>query len=186
MTQSSPRRDPLNDTVADLVTVAACAVLVLLVLPLVAPAMVLTLGSPYAATRARYWIVPRWWRPVVGGGIAAVVLLLSLEGLLAAGWIGDEHALFARSLVTVVPALWGAAWPWLIVNACSGLLLVPAAMALLGDRAWWLPRTLERWMPAVDLDPHDEPDNGRAVEPRAADPVVSDHEAVELTGRAHR
>jgi hypothetical protein len=130
VTQSSPRRDPVNDTVADLVTVAACAVLVLLVLPLVAPAMVLTLGSPYAATRARYWIVPHWWRLVVGGGIAAVVLLLSIEGLLAAVWIRDEHALFARSLVTVVPALWGAAWPWLIVNACSGLLLVPAAMAL--------------------------------------------------------
>ena len=32
------------------------------------------------------------------------------------------------------------------------MVLVPATMSLLGDRAWWLPTWLERRLPAVDLD----------------------------------
>jgi RND superfamily putative drug exporter len=32
------------------------------------------------------------------------------------------------------------------------MILVPAAMSLLGDRAWWLPTWLERRLPAVDLE----------------------------------
>jgi RND superfamily putative drug exporter len=78
------------------------------------------------------------------------------------------------------------------------MVLVPAAMALLGDRAWWLPRSLDRWMPAVDLDSHDdpqsddslEPANGRSTgplaEPLVETPALSDQQAVELTGGAHR
>jgi uncharacterized membrane protein YdfJ with MMPL/SSD domain len=31
------------------------------------------------------------------------------------------------------------------------LLLVPAALRLLGRRAWWVPRTLDRVLPAVRL-----------------------------------
>jgi RND superfamily putative drug exporter len=30
--------------------------------------------------------------------------------------------------------------------------LIPAVMALLGDRAWWLPRRLDRILPAVDIE----------------------------------
>ncbi|MGW0585289.1 MMPL family transporter, partial [Streptomyces sp. NPDC002920] len=30
--------------------------------------------------------------------------------------------------------------------------LVPAVLALLGDRAWWLPRWLDRLLPAVDVE----------------------------------
>jgi len=33
------------------------------------------------------------------------------------------------------------------------LLLVPAVMYLLGSRAWWLPRSLERVIPHLDVDP---------------------------------
>jgi putative drug exporter of the RND superfamily len=47
------------------------------------------------------------------------------------------------------------------------MVLMPAAMALLGDRAWWLPRWLS-WLPHVDVE-------GRALEqreaPRPAAPV---------------
>jgi RND superfamily putative drug exporter len=32
------------------------------------------------------------------------------------------------------------------------MVLVPAAMTLLGERAWWLPRRWQRWLPAVDVD----------------------------------
>jgi RND superfamily putative drug exporter len=39
------------------------------------------------------------------------------------------------------------------------MVLVPAAMSLLGHRAWWLPRPLARVLPTIDLDgsqqPHD-------------------------------
>jgi len=30
--------------------------------------------------------------------------------------------------------------------------LVPAAMALLGDRAWWLPRGVARRLPDLDIE----------------------------------
>jgi len=32
------------------------------------------------------------------------------------------------------------------------MVLVPAAMSLLGHRAWWLPRPLARVLPTIDLD----------------------------------
>ena len=31
------------------------------------------------------------------------------------------------------------------------MVLVPAALALLGERAWWLPKWL-RWLPALDVE----------------------------------
>jgi RND superfamily putative drug exporter len=33
------------------------------------------------------------------------------------------------------------------------MVLVPALMALMGARAWWLPRGLDRWLPRVNVDP---------------------------------
>jgi RND superfamily putative drug exporter len=33
------------------------------------------------------------------------------------------------------------------------MILVPAAMSLLGDRAWWLPDWLQRHLPTIDLEP---------------------------------
>ena len=30
--------------------------------------------------------------------------------------------------------------------------LVPAVMALLGSRAWWLPKRLERLVPSLDIE----------------------------------
>ena len=32
------------------------------------------------------------------------------------------------------------------------MVLVPAAMSLLGHRAWWLPRSLARVLPTIDLE----------------------------------
>jgi len=36
------------------------------------------------------------------------------------------------------------------------MVLVPAAMSLLGDRAWWLPRWLDRIIPTIELEGSDE------------------------------
>jgi putative drug exporter of the RND superfamily len=44
------------------------------------------------------------------------------------------------------------------------MVLVPAAMSLLGDKAWWLPRWLDRIIPTIDLEGSDEV----ALEPVAA------------------
>jgi putative drug exporter of the RND superfamily len=38
------------------------------------------------------------------------------------------------------------------------MVLVPAAMTLLGDRAWWLPRRWQRWLPVIDLDSSSDSD----------------------------
>jgi RND superfamily putative drug exporter len=32
------------------------------------------------------------------------------------------------------------------------LMLVPAALTLLGDKAWWLPKWLDRLLPDVDVE----------------------------------
>jgi putative drug exporter of the RND superfamily len=32
------------------------------------------------------------------------------------------------------------------------MILVPSVMTLLGDRAWWLPRWLDRILPNVDIE----------------------------------
>jgi putative drug exporter of the RND superfamily len=32
------------------------------------------------------------------------------------------------------------------------MVLVPATMELLGDRNWWLPRWLDRLLPAIDVE----------------------------------
>jgi RND superfamily putative drug exporter len=34
------------------------------------------------------------------------------------------------------------------------MVLVPAAMTLLGDANWWTPRWLERLLPTVDIEGH--------------------------------
>lgn len=127
--QAAGSRDPVTDTVAELFTVATVAVGVLLVLPLVVPAMVLAFVPAVAATRARYWIVRRRWRAMVTGGVAAVLVLVGLEVLLAVGWVRDEHALFRESVAVWWPAVWAVVWPWLLVNLVSGVLLVPTAVA---------------------------------------------------------
>ena len=33
------------------------------------------------------------------------------------------------------------------------MVLVPAVMQLLGDRNWWIPNWMERFLPRLDLEP---------------------------------
>jgi len=53
------------------------------------------------------------------------------------------------------------------------MVLVPAAMSLLGHRAWWLPEWLERLLPTIDIEggSHDGEEQGSSepvsVEPEA-------------------
>jgi RND superfamily putative drug exporter len=44
------------------------------------------------------------------------------------------------------------------------MVLVPATMELLGDRNWWLPKALDRILPHLHVEGHDEslpPDSDR-------------------------
>ncbi|MCU1545070.1 MAG: hypothetical protein JWP30_170 [Homoserinimonas sp.] len=60
---------------------------------------------------------------------------------------------FAFSEMTIIrPIGFGLAVGVLIDAFIVRLLLVPAAMRLLGDKAWWLPRWLDDVMPDVDVE----------------------------------
>jgi len=48
------------------------------------------------------------------------------------------------------------------------MVLVPAAMSLLGHWAWWLPAWLERRLPTIDIEGGDH--EGEAQQPAAAEP----------------
>src|SRR4051794_40699952 len=48
------------------------------------------------------------------------------------------------------------------------MILVPAAMSLLGHRAWWLPAWLERRLPTIDIEGGDH--DGEEQQPAAAEP----------------
>jgi RND superfamily putative drug exporter len=47
--------------------------------------------------------------------------------------------------------------------------IVPAVMSLLGDKAWWLPRWLDRALPKVDIEGEDLRTHLREQEPAQAD-----------------
>jgi RND superfamily putative drug exporter len=45
-------------------------------------------------------------------------------------------------------------------------ILVPATMRLVGRRNWWMPRAIDRWLPAIALEaPAEEPEEHKAREP---------------------
>ena len=52
----------------------------------------------------------------------------------------------------VMPIAFGLAFGVLIDAFAVRMTLVPAVLALLGDRAWWLPRRLDRVLPHLDVE----------------------------------
>jgi RND superfamily putative drug exporter len=77
-------------------------------------------------------------RPVV---TAAAIIMVSVF----AGFVFSDSA-------TIRPIGFGLAFGVLIDAFIVRLLLVPAAMHLLGDAAWWLPRRLGRIIPNIDVE----------------------------------
>jgi putative drug exporter of the RND superfamily len=52
----------------------------------------------------------------------------------------------------VMPIAFGLAFGVLVDAFAVRMTAVPAVLALLGDRAWWLPRRLDRWVPHLDVE----------------------------------
>jgi RND superfamily putative drug exporter len=73
--------------------------------------------------------------------IAAAIIMVAVFGSFA----------FAES-ATIRPMGFGLAVGVLIDAFLVRLLLVPAALRLLGNKAWWLPRWLDKIMPDVDVE----------------------------------
>ena len=111
------------------VKVVAILALAVVVLPLVVPALALQVAHWYGPTKARYWIVPRWWVPVAVAGAGAAVAVLGWEVVQLVAWAtspaGAEH--FAGGSAQWWPTTWRAALPWLVLNLALGVLLIPAA-----------------------------------------------------------
>jgi RND superfamily putative drug exporter len=82
---------------------------------------------------------------------AAAIMVVVFAGFVLSG--DRALQLFGLGLATAV----------LLDATVVRLVLVPATMALLGDRNWWLPRWLDKALPAIDVE-------GRHV-PAAADPA---------------
>ncbi|MHC3474759.1 MMPL family transporter [Streptomyces sp. 7R007] len=76
--------------------------------------------------------------------------------------------LFSRD-PDIMPIAFALAFGVLIDAFLVRMTLVPAVLALLGDRAWWLPRSLERVLPHLDVD------GENFHTPGAADPHRPDH-----------
>lgn len=73
--------------------------------------------------------------------VAAAIIMISVFG----GFI-FSHTMMIR------PVGFGLAVGVLIDAFVVRLMLVPAALTLLGDKAWWLPKWLDRLLPDVDVE----------------------------------
>jgi RND superfamily putative drug exporter len=73
--------------------------------------------------------------------VAAAVIMIAVFG----GFAAADEALIKMVGVGLASAVFFDAF---VVR----LTLVPAVMRLLGERAWWLPRWLDRVLPCVDLE----------------------------------
>ena len=88
-------------------------------------------------------------------GAFALGVLPSLPGFLATVKLIDG-AHVAPFLLGLYNYAWfvgfGLAFAVFIDATVVRLVLVPATMELLGDRNWWLPRWLDRFLPKIDVE----------------------------------
>ena len=98
----------------------------------------------------------------VADGLAATARVITAAALImfcvfGAFVLGDDRSLKLFGL--------GLALAVLIDATIVRMLLVPATMELLGDRNWWIPKWLDRLLPAIDVEGR----HAGAVEPQGAE-----------------
>ena len=101
-----------------------------------------------------------FWEAAPVAVAAAMIMSSVFAGFVPAGGATIKSIAFALAIGILVDAF--------VVR----MGLVPAALALLGERAWWLPRWL-RWLPVLDVegaalekDPAASPDRELVGDPR--------------------
>ncbi|MBD3924135.1 MMPL family transporter [Nocardioides cavernae] len=96
---------------------------------------------------------------------AAAIIMISVF----AGFIFSHDA-------TIKPIGFGLAFGVLLDAFVVRMLLIPAAMHLLGEKAWWLPRWLDRILPDVDVEgaklERSHPVHEEQVDERASAPAA--------------
>lgn len=123
-TTPMPSPDPMGDAVGRLIGGVLMIGVALIALPLVIPFLANAMVSDIVATRTRFWIVVKWHWLANTVGVFLVVLLVTLEIVLLAGWVQVGHAetFFAG---TWAPQLLPTFGGWAILNLLSGVLLLP-------------------------------------------------------------
>ena len=92
-------------------------------------------------------------RTSVADGLAATAKVITAAAAIMVVVFGSF--LFERDRVFKLMGT-GLATAILLDATIVRMLLVPATMELLGDRNWWLPRWLERFLPKIDVEGHGE------------------------------
>jgi RND superfamily putative drug exporter len=92
---------------------------------------------------------------------AAALVMVTVFGAFASG-----------RLVSFKEIGFGLAAAVLIDATIVRIVLVPAAMKLMGAWNWWLPGALDRWLPRVQLEPDEPPTRERDSEPVPARPAT--------------
>ncbi|MEU6251334.1 MMPL family transporter [Streptomyces sp. NPDC047043] len=98
--------------------------------------------------------------------VAAALIMIAVF----AGFIGEND-----SMIKMIG--FGMATAVLLDAFVVRMAIVPALLALLGDRAWWLPKWLERRLPRVDVE--GEALTRRPAETMAGDPDPTPDEPIE-------
>jgi hypothetical protein len=139
-----PHQEP---TPPHVVARTVLVVLGILAAILIVPALVWRLTPPTAPTKARYWLVPRWWVYAVIVGVLAVVALLVWEGykIAAALPAAIDAGFFSRDVSEWVPAMLLTVLPYWLLNLAAGVLAVPAGWA-------WKRRRLARAVARRQVD----------------------------------
>jgi putative drug exporter of the RND superfamily len=91
----------------------------------------------------------------VADGLAATARVITAAALImvcvfSAFVLGDDRnlKLFGLGLASAV----------LVDATLVRMVLVPATMELLGDKNWWFPKSLDRFLPKINVEGHHEPD----------------------------
>ncbi|MFD0319046.1 MMPL family transporter [Streptomyces flavalbus] len=88
---------------------------------------------------------------VLGGARNAARVVTSAALIMVAVFVSF---LFSRD-ADIMPIAFALAFGVLVDAFLVRMTLVPAVLALLGDRAWWLPRRLDRVLPRLDVEGED-------------------------------
>jgi putative drug exporter of the RND superfamily len=101
----------------------------------------------------------------VADGLAATAKVITAAAAIMVVVFGSFMLEFERTMKMMGT---GLATAILFDATIVRMVLVPATMELLGDRNWWLPGWLDRVLPDLDVEGHDEPipDAGAASEPQ--------------------